>query len=36
VAVLQELALTGDIDRDRVAEAIKRYDLDPDATTEVP
>jgi pyruvate dehydrogenase complex dehydrogenase (E1) component len=36
VAVLQELALAGDIDRDRVAEAIKRYDLDPEATTEVP
>jgi pyruvate dehydrogenase E1 component len=36
VAVLQELALAGDIERDRVAEAIKRYDLDPDATTEVP
>jgi pyruvate dehydrogenase E1 component len=36
VAVLQELALAGDIDRDRVAEAIKTYDLDPDATTEVP
>jgi pyruvate dehydrogenase complex dehydrogenase (E1) component len=36
VAVLQELALAGDIDRDRVAEAIKRYDLDPEASTEVP
>jgi pyruvate dehydrogenase E1 component len=36
VAVLQELALAGDIDRERVAEAIKRYDLDPEATTEVP
>jgi pyruvate dehydrogenase E1 component len=36
VAVLQELALAGDLDREVVAEAIKRYDLDPDATTEVP
>jgi pyruvate dehydrogenase E1 component len=36
VAVLQELALAGDLDRDRVAEAIKNYDLDPEATTEVP
>ncbi|HZA82581.1 MAG TPA: pyruvate dehydrogenase (acetyl-transferring), homodimeric type, partial [Actinomycetes bacterium] len=36
VAVLQELALAGELDRERVAEAIKRYDLDPDATTEVP
>jgi pyruvate dehydrogenase E1 component len=36
VAVLQELALAGDLDREKVAEAIKRYDLDPEATTEVP
>jgi pyruvate dehydrogenase E1 component len=36
VAVLQELSLAGDLERDVVAEAIKRYDLDPDATTEVP
>jgi pyruvate dehydrogenase E1 component len=36
VAVLQELALEGALEPDRVAEAIKRYDLDPDATTEVP
>ncbi len=36
VAVLQELALAGDLDREKVAEAIKTYDLDPDATTEVP
>src|SRR4029450_12148434 len=36
VGALQELALAGDIDRDKVAEAIKRYELDPDATTEVP
>jgi pyruvate dehydrogenase E1 component len=36
VAVVQELALAGDLERDLVAQAIKRYDLDPDATTEVP
>jgi pyruvate dehydrogenase E1 component len=36
VAVLQELSLAGDLERDVVADAIKRYDLDPDATTEVP
>jgi pyruvate dehydrogenase E1 component len=36
VAVLQELALAGELDREKVAEAIKRYDLDPDATTDVP
>jgi pyruvate dehydrogenase E1 component len=36
VGVLQELALAGDLDRDKVAEAIKRYELDPEATTEVP
>ena len=36
VAVLQELALAGALDRDVVADAIKRYELDPDATTEVP
>jgi pyruvate dehydrogenase E1 component len=36
VAVLQELALAGDLDREKVAEAIKTYDLDPDSTTEVP
>jgi pyruvate dehydrogenase E1 component len=36
VAVLQELALEGALEPDRVAEAIKKYDLDPDATTEVP
>jgi pyruvate dehydrogenase E1 component len=36
VAVLQELALAGEVEREVVAEAIKRYELDPDATTEVP
>ena len=36
VAVLHELALAGDLKPEVVAEAIKRYDLDPDATTEVP
>jgi pyruvate dehydrogenase E1 component len=36
VAIVQELALAGDVERDLVAQAIKRYDLDPDATTEVP
>jgi pyruvate dehydrogenase E1 component len=36
VAVLQELSLAGDLERDVVADAIKRYDLDPEATTEVP
>ena len=35
VAVLQELALGGELKREAVAEAIKRYDLDPEATTEV-
>jgi len=35
VAILQELALAGDLDREKVAEAIKTYDLDPDSTTEV-
>jgi pyruvate dehydrogenase E1 component len=36
VAVLQELALAGELDAEVVAEAIKRYDLDAEATTEVP
>jgi pyruvate dehydrogenase complex dehydrogenase (E1) component len=36
VAVLQELALAGELDREKVAEAIKRYDLDAEATTDVP
>jgi pyruvate dehydrogenase E1 component len=35
-AVLQELALAGELKREAVAEAISRYDLDPEATTEVP
>jgi pyruvate dehydrogenase E1 component len=35
VAVLAELAVAGDIKREVVAEAIQRYDIDPDATTEV-
>jgi pyruvate dehydrogenase E1 component len=36
VAVLQELSLANSLKREVVADAIKRYDLDPDATTEVP
>ncbi len=36
VAVLHELALMGDIEADTVAEAIKRYEIDPEATTDVP
>ncbi len=36
VAVLQELALAGELKREAVAEAIARYELDPEATTEVP
>jgi len=36
VTVLQQLALSGDLKPETVAEAIKRYDLDPEATTEVP
>jgi pyruvate dehydrogenase E1 component len=36
VAVLQELALAGEIKPEVVADAIKRYELDPEATTEVP
>jgi pyruvate dehydrogenase E1 component len=36
VAVLQELSLADSLKREVVADAIKRYDLDPDATTEVP
>jgi pyruvate dehydrogenase E1 component len=36
VAVLQELALAGELKREAVAEAITRYGLDPEATTEVP
>jgi pyruvate dehydrogenase E1 component len=36
VAALQELALAGEIKPEVVADAIKRYELDPEATTEVP
>jgi pyruvate dehydrogenase E1 component len=36
VAVLRELALSGEVKPELVADAIKRYDLDPEATTEVP
>jgi len=36
IAVLQELALAGELKRETVAEAIARYGLDPEATTEVP
>ncbi len=36
VAVLQELALAGEVKPELVADAIKRYELDPEATTEVP
>ena len=36
VAVLAELAVAGDIKRETVAEAIQRYDIDPDATTDLP
>jgi len=36
VAVLQELAMAGELKRETVAEAIGRYELDPEATTEVP
>jgi pyruvate dehydrogenase E1 component len=36
VAVLYELSLLGAVNRETVAEAIKRFDLNPDATTEVP
>ncbi|HEX9344054.1 MAG TPA: hypothetical protein VF995_10615, partial [Actinomycetota bacterium] len=36
VTVLQQLALSGDLKPEAVAEAIKTYGLDPDATTEVP
>jgi hypothetical protein len=32
----RSLVLAGDLERDAVADAIKRYDLNPDATTEVP
>ena len=36
VAVLYELALSGRVEREAVAKAIKRFDIDPEATTEVP
>jgi pyruvate dehydrogenase E1 component len=36
VAVLQELAMAGDVKPEVVVDAIKRYGLDPEATTEVP
>jgi len=36
VAVLAELADRGDVKRETVADAIARYDLDPDATTALP
>jgi hypothetical protein len=32
----QGAGLAGDLEHDLVAQAVKRYDLDPDATTEVP
>ena len=35
VAVLAELAVAGDVKRETVAEAIQRYDIDPDATTDL-
>ena len=36
VAVLYELARAGKVDRQAVTDAIKRFDLDPEATAEVP
>jgi pyruvate dehydrogenase E1 component len=36
VAVLHELSLSGEVKRQAVARAIKRFELDPDATTAVP
>jgi pyruvate dehydrogenase E1 component len=36
VTVLHELALADRLDASVVADAIKRYDIDPDATTRVP
>jgi pyruvate dehydrogenase E1 component len=35
VAVLADLAVAGDVKREAVAEAIQRYDIDPDATTDL-
>jgi pyruvate dehydrogenase E1 component len=36
VATLQELAIAGDVKPEVVADAIKRFELDPEATTQVP
>ena len=36
VAVLYELALSGRVERETVAKAIKRFEIDPEATTQVP
>ncbi|CAN5836348.1 pyruvate dehydrogenase (acetyl-transferring), homodimeric type [soil metagenome] len=36
VAVLAELAESGDVKRETVADAIARYDIDPEATTAIP
>jgi pyruvate dehydrogenase E1 component len=36
VAILYELSLSGSLKRETVSDAIKRLELDPDATTEVP
>jgi pyruvate dehydrogenase E1 component len=36
VATLHELALAGEVKREVVAEAIQRYELDPEATTALP
>ena len=36
VAVLYELALSGRVERETVAKAINRFEIDPDATTVVP
>ncbi|CAN5228657.1 pyruvate dehydrogenase (acetyl-transferring), homodimeric type [soil metagenome] len=36
VAVLHQLAETGEIKHDTVAEAIKKYEIDPEVTTDVP
>jgi pyruvate dehydrogenase complex dehydrogenase (E1) component len=34
--VLSELAAAGDVKPQTVADAIERYELDPEATTELP
>ena len=36
VAVLSELAVTGHVMPETVSEAVRRYDIDPDAVTELP